>query len=120
VQYKERTLFIMEDASLNQETPLTQSEQNRREFVKTAGKLAVYTPPIMMLLMKPTTSAIAASAGLPETSAPNVTNDGSIHDGGSTQGNGSTQSNGSTQGNGSTQAPHHHGFWLWRLLGLSD
>jgi hypothetical protein len=110
----------MEDASLNQETPLTQSEQNRREFVKTAGKLAVYTPPIMMLLMKPTTSAIAASAGLPETSATNVTNDGSIHDDGSTQSNGSTQSSGSTQNTGSTPAPHHHGFWLWRLLGLSD
>src|SRR5215468_3866271 len=104
----------MEDRSLNQETPLTQAGQARREFVKTAGKLAVYTPPIMMLLMKPTTSAIAASAGLPETSATNVTNDGSIHD------NGSTQNSGSTQNNGSTQAPHHHGFWLWRLLGLSD
>ena len=42
---------------------LNEMEKSRREFVKTAGKLAVYTPPIMMLLMKPSPNAIAASAG---------------------------------------------------------
>ncbi len=46
---------------------LTEMEKSRREFVKTAGKLAVYTPPIMMLLMKPSPNAIAASAGVPQT-----------------------------------------------------
>jgi hypothetical protein len=105
----------MEDRSLNQETPLTQAEQSRRDFVKTAGKLAVYTPPIMMLLMKPTTSAIAASAGVPDTSTPNVTTNDE-----STQNDGSIPNGGSTENGGSTQGSHHHGFWLWRLLGLSD
>jgi len=106
----------MEDRSLNQETPLTQAGQARRDFVKTAGKLAVYTPPIMILLAKPTTSAIAASAGVPDTSTPNVTtNDGSAPNDGSTQNGGSSQNGGST-----TQGSHHHGFWLWRLLGFSD
>src|SRR5215831_3709327 len=99
----------MEEVSLNQETPLTQAGQARRDFVKTAGKLAVYTPPIMMLLAKPTTSAIAASAGVPDTSSPSVTTN-----------DGSTQNDGSVQNGGSTQGSHHHGFWLWRLLGLSD
>ena len=103
----------MEHGSLNQENPLSQDEQRRRDFLKTAGKLAVYTPPIMMLLMKPTTSAIAASAGVPDTSTPNVTDDVSGNTDGSTQNAGSSQ-------NGSPQSPHHHGFWLWRLLGLSD
>jgi hypothetical protein len=72
----------MEDRTLNQETPLTEAGQARRDFVKTAGKLAVYTPPIMMLLMKPTTSAIAASAGVPDTSTANVSNDGSANNDG--------------------------------------
>jgi len=104
----------MEDGSLNQDVPLTQAEQTRRDFVKTAGKLAVYTPPIMMLLMKPTTSAIAASAGVPETSNANTANDGSNPN------DGSTHNVGSTQNDGSTPPRHHHGFWLWRLLGFSD
>jgi len=66
-------------------------------------------------LMKPTTSAIAASAGVPDTSTPNVTtNDESTHN------DGSIQNGGSTENGGSTQSSHHHGFWLWRLLGLSD
>jgi hypothetical protein len=108
----------MEDGSLNHETPLTEAGQARRDFVKTAGKLAVYTPPIMMLLMKPTTSAIAASAGVPDTSTSTssvTTNDGSAPNDGSTQNGGSSQNGGST-----TQGSHHHGFWLWRLLGFSD
>jgi hypothetical protein len=36
------------------------TDEERRAFVKTAGKLAVYTPPAMMLLVKP--SAYAASS----------------------------------------------------------
>ena len=35
----------------------------RREFLKTAGKLAVYTTPTMLLLMRPSTNAIAKSPG---------------------------------------------------------
>jgi hypothetical protein len=42
---------------------LSEAEQSRREFMKVAGKLAVYTPPALMLLMRPTPNAIAASAG---------------------------------------------------------
>jgi hypothetical protein len=38
-------------------------EQSRREFMKKAGKLAIYTPPALMILMRPTPNAIAESAG---------------------------------------------------------
>ena len=34
--------------------------ESRREFLKTAGKLAVYTPPTMLVLMYPGTDAIAS------------------------------------------------------------
>ena len=71
---------------------LTEMEKSRREFVKTAGKLAVYTPPIMMLLMKPSPNAIAASAGVPQTQ--NVT----------------------AQPENPYQSQDDKGFWLWRLL----
>jgi len=36
-------------------------EESRREFMKTAGRLAVYTAPAMVVLMKPSREAIAAS-----------------------------------------------------------
>jgi hypothetical protein len=52
----------MANESVN-EAGLSQAEQSRREFVKAAGKLAVYVPPTLMLLMKPTPNAIAESAG---------------------------------------------------------
>ena len=42
---------------------LSEDEKSRREFIKAAGKLAVYTPPVLMLLMRPAKDAIAASAG---------------------------------------------------------
>ena len=72
---------------------LTEMEKSRREFVKTAGKLAVYTPPIMMLLMKPSPNAIAASAGgAPQTQ--DVT----------------------AQSINPNQPQDDKGFWLWRLL----
>ena len=45
---------------------MSEAEKSRREFMKTAGKLAVYTPPALMLLMRPTPDAIAASAGAPQ------------------------------------------------------
>jgi|RhiMetdeSRZDD1v2_1073273.scaffolds.fasta_scaffold236056_2 hypothetical protein len=53
----------MEDGS--QKPEITETQQARREFMKTAGKLAVYTPPVLMLLMHPSTKAVAASSGLP-------------------------------------------------------
>jgi hypothetical protein len=65
----------MANESVNQ-AGLSQAEQSRREFVKAAGKLAVYVPPTLMLLMKPTPNAIAESAGRFQ-----ETNDGCEKDG---------------------------------------
>ena len=39
---------------------------SRRKFVQAAGKIAVYTPPAMMLLMNPSAEAFAKSAGMSE------------------------------------------------------
>ncbi|MGB5301414.1 MAG: hypothetical protein WBN08_09400 [Thiogranum sp.] len=39
-----------EDAPMN---PEDAAGQSRRDFLKTAGKFAVYTPPAVMMLMKP-------------------------------------------------------------------
>ena len=36
------------------------NEESRRKFLKTAGKLAIYTPPAMMLLMKPNAYAVSS------------------------------------------------------------
>jgi len=70
----------------------------RREFFKAAGRLAIYTPPVMMLLAKPSTNAIAASAGVPDTSAVQGASDVQA----------TNQANPQVSG----------GFWLWRLLGI--
>lgn len=37
--------------------------ESRREFVKNAGKLAVYTPPAMVALMKPSYASFRKSGG---------------------------------------------------------
>lgn len=37
--------------------------QKRRDFLKTAGRVAVYTPPTLMLLMNPSVATFAKSAG---------------------------------------------------------
>ena len=42
------------------ENRLNEAEQARREFMKAAGKLAIYTPPALMLLMRPSREAVAA------------------------------------------------------------
>jgi hypothetical protein len=42
-------------------------DESRREFVKAAGRLAVYTTPAMVMLMSPTPDAIA-SPGSPKLS----------------------------------------------------
>ena len=51
--------------------------ETRREFIKAAGKLAIYAPPTLMILMRPTPNAIAASGG----QFPNNDNEGSEKDG---------------------------------------
>ncbi len=38
-------------------------ERSRREFLKTAGKIAVYTPPAMLAMSSPSFASIAKSAG---------------------------------------------------------
>ena len=41
------------------------TERNsRRDFLKRAGKLAVYTPPAMLALMNPSQNAFARSGGI--------------------------------------------------------
>jgi len=71
------------------ENRLNEAEQARREFMKAAGKLAIYTPPALMLLMRPSREAVAASAGIPQTYEGSRTEHQNNNDG---------------------------GFWLWRLL----
>ena len=43
---------------------------SRREFLKAAGKFAVYTPPAMMVLADPSLAQIAQSGGRTTTSIP--------------------------------------------------
>jgi hypothetical protein len=38
-------------------------EVSRRNFLKEAGKFAAYTPPAMLVLMRPSANAIAGSPG---------------------------------------------------------
>lgn len=40
------------------------NETSRRNFLKTAGKIAIYTPPAIMLLMKPGKQAHAIHGSL--------------------------------------------------------
>ena len=39
----------------------SETEQSRRDFLKKAGKFAVYTPPAVMLLMKPSYATLSKS-----------------------------------------------------------
>lgn len=39
---------------------LDSAQKSRREFLEKAGKLAVYTPPVIMMLAYPGTEAIAS------------------------------------------------------------
>ena len=41
----------------------TNVQQARRRFLKSAGKLAIYTPPAMMVLAKPSLAQIVSSTG---------------------------------------------------------
>ena len=44
---------------------LNGADESRRRFLKNAGKLAVYTPPAMITLMKPSYASFARSGGRP-------------------------------------------------------
>ena len=79
---------------------LSADEKSRREFMKSAGKFAVYTPPLLMLLMAPRTEAIAASTGRPDTNQPQEF----------------TQNSSSDGNGGNTSGGRHSRFWLWRVL----
>jgi len=41
---------------------LETKDESRRDFLKTAGKLALYTPPAMMMLMQPSRQALAGKS----------------------------------------------------------
>jgi hypothetical protein len=56
-------------AEERENSTLNEIEESRREFMKAAGRFAVYTPPALLVLMKPSREAIARSAGLPEVPA---------------------------------------------------
>ena len=45
---------------------LNSAQQSRREFLEKAGKLAVYTPPVIMMLSYPSTEAIASGNPPPD------------------------------------------------------
>ncbi len=40
-----------------------QVEESRRKFLEKAGKLAIYTPPVLTLMMNPSRHALARSPG---------------------------------------------------------
>jgi hypothetical protein len=48
-------------AEQRENSTLNGIEESRREFMKAAGRFAVYTPPALLVLMKPSREAIAAS-----------------------------------------------------------
>ena len=49
-------------ANNNQDTTVEKTnEKSRRDFLKTAGKFAIYTPPALMILMNPDRAALACS-----------------------------------------------------------
>jgi hypothetical protein len=87
---------------------LNESENSRREFIKAAGKLAVYTPPVLMVLMRPTPSAIAQSAGrVHETETDTGNNQ-------ETTQTYSGDKNGSLVGSASEDESSQRDFWIWR------
>ena len=45
---------------------LVSTEESRRDFLKKAGKMAIYTPPAIMLLMHPSRHALACSVRPPK------------------------------------------------------
>jgi len=47
---------------------MEKNDKSRREFLKSAGKMAIYTPPAIMLLMKPSRQALACASLRPRRS----------------------------------------------------
>ena len=47
----------------NKEDKDLSPDESRRRFLKSAGKLAVYTPPAMMVMMRPSHASFAWSGG---------------------------------------------------------
>jgi hypothetical protein len=83
-------------------TGLDEAEKSRREFIKAAGKLAVYTPPALMILMRPTPDAIARSAGGQQTTA------------GYEEQSGGCDKNCNLVGSASEDESSQRQFWIWR------
>ena len=48
---------------MNEKSVEREEGETRRAFLEKAGKLAVYTPPIVVALMQPSRHAVAASGG---------------------------------------------------------
>jgi hypothetical protein len=85
---------------------LDEAENSRREFLKAAGKLAVYTPPVLMVLMRPTPNAIAQSAGqVHETDTSDHQEPTQTYSG---------DKNGSLVGTASEDSSSQRDFWIWR------
>jgi hypothetical protein len=67
--YKESFMSMDKNTNLSQaeeRTPTVSEESRleaRRDFLKKAGKFALYTPPVVTLLMYPSMQAIAKSSG---------------------------------------------------------
>lgn len=55
------------------ETEQQPNGASRRDFLKSAGKIAIYTPPAIMLLMKPGKQALACHGSLRGTRMPRGT-----------------------------------------------
>ena len=51
------------ESTAGSELPVKETDDSRRDFLRKAGKLAVYTPPAMILLMQPGREAFALSGG---------------------------------------------------------
>lgn len=70
----------------NDRTKQDQSaEESRRRFLEKAGKLAIYTPPALLLMMQPAREAIARSPGCnngvgngPDCLPPGLQNNGKV------------------------------------------
>ena len=52
------------ESGASNEPEVKGTDESRRDFMRKAGKLAVYTPPAMMLLMQPGKESFASSPGM--------------------------------------------------------
>jgi hypothetical protein len=61
----------MEQGDTTKSVASTDLDVSRREFLKRAGKVIVYTPPAMLAMSSPSFRAIAQSSGGGDQTAPN-------------------------------------------------